>query len=187
MKRLCSLITLVVLIVSSTLAADDAIVHVGESFDLKISGVPADDAQLINSDYIIDGDGNLNLAYIGKIHVAEKTLSEIKHEIERAYIDRGIFPPATLTVTITVPATPGVMVTGAVNSRGSVPYKPSMTLMGAIRAAGGFTIYARSQKVHLIRGTNTQVIECKKIQKDPSLDIAILPGDRIEVLQGPIS
>ena len=163
-------------------ASPDAPLRTGDTFELKIGGIPSDDTALISSSYTIDGEGNLNLAYIGKIQAAGLTPSQIQAAVEHDYIEHGIFTHPTVTLNI-APTSRLVSVTGEVNSKGRVPYTPDMTLMSAIAAAGDFTIYANQGKVHLTRGNTAQIINCKKIRGNPSKDIKILPGDRIEVEQ----
>ena len=177
------LIASVLLLVTSVLhASPDALLRAGDTFDLKIAGIPSDDTQLISGPYTIDGEGNLNLAYINKVQAANLTPSQVQASIERIYIERGIFTHPTVTLNI-APSSRLVTVTGEVNSKGRVPYTPDMTLMSAIGAAGDFTIYADQGKVHLIRGSNVEIVNCKKIRGNPSLDRKILPGDSIQVPQ----
>ena len=56
-----------------------------------------------------------------------------------------------------------------------------MTLFSAINAAGDFTEFGDQGKVHLMRGNHVEIINCKKIRANPSLDVKVLPGDIIQV------
>ena len=57
-----------------------------------------------------------------------------------------------------------------------------MTVLKAVSAAGGFTDYAKRVAVEVTRTDGTKVVvNCKKAQKNPKLDIPISPGDRISV------
>ena len=53
--------------------------------------------------------------------------------------------------------------------------------MASINAAGGFSSSADEHRVRLLRADEVMVIDIKKIRADPSLDIPVEPGDRIEV------
>ena len=155
--------------------------RVGDSFDLRIGGVPSDDIANISSNYTVDGEGCLNLAYLGKIHVAGLTPSAIQSIVERAYIERGIFKQPTVTLTIAAAAR-FVNVSGlGVKNASRVPFTPDMTVMSAITAAGDFNDYADQKKVRLIRGNSVQIVNCKKARQDPSLDPKVQPGDSIMV------
>ena len=160
----------------------DAPLRSGDQFDLRIGGVPGDEASLISSNYTIDGEGCLNLSYIGKVQVAGKTPSEVQAIVERTYVERGIFTHPTVTVSIS-PNARLITVGGEVNSKGRVPYTPDMTIMSAIGAAGDFSIYADQSKVRLIRGDKVTQVNCKRIRSHPSEDIKVLPGDNIQVPQ----
>ena len=158
--------------------------RVGDSFDLRIGGVPSDDQANISSNYTVDNEGCLNIAYLGKIRVVGMAASQIQSAIERAYVDRGIFKQPTITVS--VQAQPRyVNVSGAVKSPMRVPFTADMTLMSAINAAGDFNDYAKQSGVRLVRGTSVQVINCKKVRQDPALDPKVLPGDSIQVPESP--
>ena len=154
--------------------------RVGDSFDLRIGGVPGDDISTVSSNYTIDGEGYLNLPYLGKVHVAGMTPSQIQSAVERAYIDRGIFKQPTITLSI-APTARFVNVSGAVKSPMRVPFTPDMTLMSAINAAGDFNDYADPKKVHLVRGNSVKIVNCKEIRRNPSLDPKVEPGDSIQV------
>jgi protein involved in polysaccharide export with SLBB domain len=58
-----------------------------------------------------------------------------------------------------------------------------MTLLTAINAAGGFNDFADQKHVRLLRGTQVTVFDVRKFRKDPSLDVKLEPGDKVEVPQ----
>ena len=179
-KTLLALLCVVVCSVCGTSKLSAQALRVGDSFDLRIGGVPSDDQANISSNYTVDGEGNLNIAYLGKIHVAGMTASAIQNAVERAYVDRGIFTRPTVTLNIAQPPR-FVNVSGQVKNPCRVPYTPDMTVMTAINGANDFNDYADQKKVRLVRGTSVQIINCKKVRQDPSLDLKVLPGDSIMV------
>lgn len=163
-------------------ARADAPLRKGDQFDLRLGGVPGDDVSLISSSYTIDGEGCLNLSYIGKVQVEGKTASEIQSTIERAYIERGVFTHPTVSISVGA-QTRLITFGGEVNSKARVPYTPDMTIMQAIGAAGDFTIYADQKHVRLNRGDKVMIINCARIRSHPGEDIKVLPGDSIYVPQ----
>jgi polysaccharide export outer membrane protein len=72
---------------------------------------------------------------------------------------------------------------GAVRTPTRVPFTEDMTLLTAINAAGGFNDFADQRHVRLLRGTQVTIFDVKKIRSDPSKDIALQPGDKVEVPQ----
>ena len=179
-RALLALICVVICSVCGAGRLSAQALRVGDSFDLRIGGVPSDDIANISSNYTVDGEGCLNLAYLGKIHVAGLTPSAIQSAVERAYVERGIFKQPTITLNI-APSARFVNVSGAVKNPSRVPYTPDMTVMSAINAASDFNDYAKQNGVRLVRGNSVRIIDCKKARKDPSLDVKVEPGDSIQV------
>ncbi len=136
----------------------------------------------INRNYTVDGEGCLNLTYLGKVQVEGKTVSEIQSTIERAYTDRGIFTHPVVSVSV-MAATRLISFGGEVNNKARVPYTPDMTLMQAISAAGDFTIYADQKHVRINRGDKVITVNCARVRSHPGEDIKVLPGDSIYVPQ----
>lgn len=64
-----------------------------------------------------------------------------------------------------------------------VPFTEDMTLLTAINAAGGFNDSADQRHVRLLRGNAAMVYDVRKFRKDPSQDLKLQPGDKIEVPQ----
>ena len=182
MKKAFLLVSAMALCVIGRAAAQgDATIRSGDSVDLRISGVPSDDQQTISSNYTVDGQGCLNLSYIGKVRVVGRTASEAQSMVEHAYVSEGIFTRPT--VAINVPLTARYINVGGpgVKAGVRVPYTPDMTLMSAILAAGDFNEFADQKHVNLIRGKDVKIVNCKEVRKHPSQDVAVLPGDTIQV------
>lgn len=158
----------------------DAQLRPGDSFELRIGGVPADEISTVNGTYTIDGEGYLNMPYIGKVAVGGMTQGQATSAIERIYRSKEIYTNPTITMTI---AATGrfVSVGGAVKSPQRVPYTPDMTVLSAINAAGDFNEFANQSKVLLLRDGKTTTVNCKDIRRNPSLDPGVRPGDQIQV------
>lgn len=184
MKKILLLSIAVALSLVARVSADEATMRPGDSFDLRISGVPPDDQTTISSNYTIDGQGYFNISYLGKIKVSGMTQSEIQTLVERSYMNKGIFTHPTVTLTV-ANVTRFVNVGGQVKNPGRIPYTADMTLLSAINAAADFTDYADQGKVHLLRGSHVDIINVKKIRANPSLDVKVLPGDMIQVPESP--
>ncbi len=172
---------LLCLAVAAPLAARaDAPVRSGDTFELRIGGVPPDDQAAVSGTYTVDGGGGLTLPYLDKLSVSGLTSSQIQSLVQRSYVDRRIFTHPSVTLTFSG-APRFVNVAGHVKAPQRVNYTPDMTLLSAINAAGDFDEFADRGHVRLTSGDKVRVVNCKQIQKNPNLDIPVFPGDKIQV------
>jgi len=137
----------------ATPAAVQAVFRAGDTVDIRLAGVPAEEISAFSATQSIDDGGMLNLAYIGKIKVSGLNSAQL------------------------------VNVTGEVKSAGRLQYTADLTVMSAIGGAGGFTDFADKKHVKLVRSGTVQVIDTTKISKHPDQDVKVVPGDQIIVLQ----
>jgi len=153
----------------------------GDSVDIRIANVPVDDQQQWDASYTVDESGNLNLPFIGIIKAAGSPPSTVEITIQNRLIADGIY--TNPTVTVNPPAGMRfINVGGAVRAPGRVTYTADMTLMTTINAAGGASDFA-GDRIRLIRGGKVQFFSRKKLDKDPSKDPRIEPGDQIEIME----
>ena len=180
-RCLCSAFLGTVLLLASFLAsAEELILRPSDAIQLKIGGVPANDAKGITGEYVIDGQGYVNLPNLGRIKISGLTLSAAQTVIEAGYRSHDIYTRPTITIAMGS-VHHWVNVGGAVKSPQRINYKPDLTVLATINAAGGFASAADQQKVRLLRADEVMIIDTKKIRANPSLDIPVEPGDRIEV------
>ena len=72
---------------------------------------------------------------------------------------------------------------GQVKAPGRQVYISATTVTKAIQSAGDFTDFAAKKRVKLTRNGRTLTVDCVKAAKDPSLDLPVYPGDKIDVPQ----
>jgi polysaccharide export outer membrane protein len=133
-------------------------------------------------DVVIDEKGMINLLHIDHpVVAAGLTTSELEDQIERLYIDGGIYKTVSVNVTMTAMA---YYVQGEVNAPGKFQLTGGTTLIQAIAEARGLTPFA-SKKVTVTRQGNIYTFNWKELEKDPSLDKKIEAGDVIKVWQSP--
>jgi polysaccharide export outer membrane protein len=166
----------------SALAFGQATLRVGDPVELKISGVPVDEQTQVNNTYTVDSEGWLNMPYINKVKAAGLTPGDVATSIERTYREQKIFTNPTITIMMQ-PMARFVNVGGAVRSPSRVPFTEDMTLLAAINAAGGFNDFADQKRVRLLRGNQARVFDVRQFRRDPSQDVKLQPGDRVEVPQ----
>jgi protein involved in polysaccharide export with SLBB domain len=76
-----------------------------------------------------------------------------------------------------------VNVGGSVRQPNRIPFTEDLTLLSAINASGGFNDFADQKRVRLLRGSEVTIYDVRQFRKDPSKDVKLQPGDRIEVPQ----
>ena len=166
----------------ATVAFAQATLRVGDPVELKIGGVPAEDQSQMNNTYSVDAGGAVNLPYIGKVHAEGMTPSQLARAIEENFRSNKIYSNPNITI-IMQPSARFVNVGGSVRSPSRVQFTEDMTLLTAINASGGFNDFADQRHVRLLRGNEVTVYDVRRFRKDPSQDVRLRPGDKIEVPQ----
>jgi protein involved in polysaccharide export with SLBB domain len=154
----------------------------GDILEIKISGIPSTDIGSVSGQYTIDNEGFINMPYIGRVKVVGLSPGIAQSTIESVYRSRDIYTNPTITISQQLQSR-FVNVGGEVKAPQRIPYTADLTVLSSINAAGGFSPFADQRKVRLLRGNEVMVIDVKKIRANPSLDIGVQPGDRIEVPQ----
>ena len=159
-----------------------ATLRIGDPVELKVGGVPAEDQSQVNNTYTVDASGAINLPYIGKVHAEGMTPAQLSRSIEETYRSNKIYSNPNVTI-LMQPSARFVNVDGSVRVPSRVPFTEDMTLLTAINAAGGFNDFADQRHVRLLRGSEATVYDVRRFRKDPSQDVRLRPGDKIEVPQ----
>jgi len=147
----------------------------GDLVQIVFSGIPTPPADV---DERIKEDGTINLQLIGNLPAEGKTPGQLQKEIQDAYV-----PKYFVRLTVTVKTERRVFyVDGEVRRPDRFVYEGEISLLQAIAAAQGFTDFAARGRVELVRNTGEQlVIDARKAKDNPTLDVPIVPGDRIFV------
>jgi len=95
-----SLLTGLLLLVSLTAPAGEAVVHPNDVVRMRISGVPLKDVTALSGLYLIDGQGCADMLILGKIKIAGLTIDAAETAIESAYRSQDIYTDPTITITI---------------------------------------------------------------------------------------
>ena len=166
----------------AAIAFAQATLRIGDPVEIKISGVPVEEQTQVNNTYTIDANGMISLPYINKVQAAGLSPAQVSAVAEAKYRQEKIFTNPTITIMMQ-PTARFVNVGGAVRSPTRVPFTEDMTMLTAINAAGGFNDFADQKRVRLLRGNAVEVFDVRKFRRDPSLDVRLQPGDRVEVPQ----
>lgn len=154
----------------------------GDPIELKIGGVPNEEQQQVNNVYTIDASGSISLPYINKVKAAGLSPAQLARSIEDSYRANKVYTNPNITI-LMQPTSRFVNVGGAVRTPSRIPFTEDMTLLASINAAGGFNDFADQKRVRLLRGSEAKVYDVRQFRRDPSKDVKLQPGDRVEVPQ----
>jgi polysaccharide export outer membrane protein len=158
---------------------DVATFRAGDTFELRMTGMPLEDAAMYALSFTIGADGYVNIPLGGQVRAAGLTQSQLEKAIERRLIDEKIFRWPTATINVPVQAR-FVTVGGAVRAPQRIMWSADLTVLSAITAAGGAGDFG-GKWVDLIRRGKPATINLKELKKDPSKDFPLLPGDQLEL------
>jgi polysaccharide biosynthesis/export protein VpsN len=146
----------------------------GDSLTVAIIGVPDPSTNGVQ----IDDQGVISLPYIGAVKAAGQTAAELTQAIRDTYVAKKIYTTVDVSVSVTERY---VYVGGEVEKPGRILWTPDLTAAKAIQAAGGFTLYAKEDKVSVVRNQTLYQLYIKLAQANPSEDRRLEPGDSIQV------
>jgi len=128
----------------------------------------------------VDGEGFIFIPYAGRIRAAGASPEELRAEIASK------LDPQTPDPQIIVQRAAGdgstVSVSGAAGSQGVYPIeRPTRTLSAMVARAGGVTIPPETAIVRVTRNGHTGKVWLLDLYENPTLDIALRPGDQIVI------
>lgn len=125
-------------------------------------------------EYTVDPAGAITVPPLAPVVVAGMTPSAAARVIEKKFTEGGLLraPRVTLEVTVYGP----VFVLGEVTRPGEFVYRPGMSLLAAVAAAGGYTYRADKSRV-FIRRSGDQL----ETVYDLNADLVVMPGDVVRV------
>jgi len=130
-------------------------------------------------------DGKISLPLVNDVQAAGETPAELAVTLTTLF--KKFLNNPQVTVVVTQINSRRVYVVGEVTRPGAFPLLPNMTVLQALASAGGFTPFANTKKIHIVRTVNGhqtqfpfdyhQVLNGSKASEN----IEILPGDEIVV------
>lgn len=102
--------------------------------------------------FTVAGDGSIDLDFAGRVVIAELTADEAERKLESVLEDQ-YFKEATVDISIANFVEGDVLVTGAVNSPGTLTFRGDsiLTLTEAIARSGGLAERAAGDRVRILR------------------------------------
>jgi len=152
------------------------------SFESVDASVRAQPVNIIT----VASDGTIRLPYIGRLMVAGSTPYDVQRMIEQGLQGKSQSPQALVTVV----NSPGnsIYLFGDVTRSGRMPLTAARErLLDAVAAAGGSKTNSADTVVRLSRAGESAEMRLGDIRAGSSDDIALLPGDRVELIIEPRS
>jgi protein involved in polysaccharide export with SLBB domain len=170
----------VLLILTDSLVAQTGpLLRIGDVVEMRLSGMPQDLAAEYAVQYTVGPEGTVNVPLIGEVKVNGLTATQVERAIQAKLISDKIFTNPTAIISI---AARFVSVGGGVKAPQRLQWSQDLTLHMAIDDAGGLDEFGSPKGVRLIRdGRIFQTYDLRVLEKDPSQDPKLLPGDQVYV------
>lgn len=159
---------------------DEFVIGYGDRLHIAVWGQVG-----LDSDVIIQPDGKISLPLVDEVQAVGLTVDALRQDLDKRY--REFIREPTVSVTVVEIKSLKIYILGEVNNPGEYDLLSYTDVLQAIAKAGGFTIYAKSNKVEIIRTFGgqkiktrfnySQVIRGKNLQQN----IPLKPGDVIIV------
>jgi len=155
----------------------------GDSFEMRLSGMEAPYGDEFMRQYVVDGDGTVNLPYIKSVAAAGLTPGQLERSIQQRLVTARIFTNPTVNITLQTTARV-VSVTGGVRQPQRLPWTADLTLRAAVDLAGGLGEFSNGKGVRHIRdGQILNTYNFRDLQRNPASDPRVSPGDEVYVPQ----
>lgn len=151
-----------------------------DTFEMQLSGMPAEYAQDFRGQYTVGDDGTVSVPLIGPVKAAGLTSSQLQRAIEKKLVAEKIFTNPTVSLVLPMQSR-FVTVGGGVRAPQAVPWSADLTLSSAIKRAGGIGDFGNKSKIRVIRDGKTGIFNLNKSSQDPNQNPKLLPGDEVEV------
>lgn len=149
----------------------------GGTFNPAARGTPL-------SDVVVDAAGNIQLPYVGRLKVEGKSTTEVERMIERGMAGMSQRPQALVSVKQN--AHNVFYVSGDVRTPGRLALSlPQERILDALARAGGTTNQPDDMIIRVTREGVSAETRLSTIDASGPQNIALLPGDRVELLNRP--
>lgn len=158
-----------------------ATLRAGDIFEMRLSGMPAEYASDFNLQYTVGGEGTVSVPLIGEVRAAGVTPSQLERSVESKLVADKIFTHPTVLINV-AQATRYVSVSGGVRQPQRLQWSNDLTLTSAVGNCSGLSDFGSPKGIRIIReGKIYGVFNLTLLQKDPSQDPKLLPGDQVVV------
>lgn len=135
---------------------------------------------------VVSGHGTIDVPYVGKLYVIGKTTDTVAAEIKAALTKKSQAPQ--VLVRLVQSLTNSAIIYGDVKKPGRIVLTPNREcLLDIIALAQGSTHASEDSVIQLTRAGHVVRVPMSVPETDPSQNIQIQPGDRVEVIYKPRS
>lgn len=177
--RFLSLFALALLVFCSR-GFSQATIRAGDTFEMRLTGMPVEYAQDFSGQYTVGEDGNVAIPLIGVVRAAGLTPAQVGQTIDTKLVAGKIFTHPTSVIALQ-PLSRTVTVGGAVRQPQAIPWSADLKLSSAIMRAGGVGDFGSKKKIKIVRDGKIAFFNLAKADKDQNQDPKLLPGDVVEV------
>jgi polysaccharide export outer membrane protein len=142
----------------------------------------------LSGEHRVRPDGTITMPLLGDIEAAGRTPSALRGEIAKRLAQYIKDEGAVVTVEVTDVNSYRFTVSGEVGQRGVLSAKHYVTVVDAIMMAGGFTRFAKTDQIIVVRccdaaGNRRRIpVDYNEIAKGRTdMNIVLLPGDEVFV------
>jgi len=134
---------------------------------------------------VVRSDGKISVPLLDDVQAEGLTPEELKEVITEALSEYVTNPD--VTVLVTGMNSNSVSIMGGVNRSGELPLQRQTRVLQAIARSGGFTTWAKKDKVRILRPTPEGLVEYRfdygayLAGKAPGTNLVLKPGDTIVV------
>ena len=183
LKKLFAVAITAMSLISPSLAQSE--IKTGKALQITIQGVPTEEKQKIDGQYMVTDSGSVNMPYLSSpIRAVGMRPGELGNVIQSRYKSEGIYRNPTIQVFANYEGANVdkqiVTVGGQVRKPGPVEFSRELTLYQAIQAAGGATEFGSLKRVVLYREGKGRRYDVTQSQ---FMSIPLSPSDTIEVPQ----
>lgn len=97
-------------------------------------------------------DGKISMPLLNDVQAAGLTPMQLTAQITASL--RKFISEPQVTVVVTQINSQRIFILGEVNHAGAFPLLPGMTMLEALSSAGGFTMFANTKRIYLLRSVN---------------------------------
>jgi polysaccharide export outer membrane protein len=112
--------------------------------------------QSLSNDFTVGDDGMISFPMVGAVRARGETVPELEKDLYNKLNDGILVKPG---VSVQLAQSRPIFVVGEVGKPGQYPYVARLNVLGAVAAAGGFTVRADRSKVTVVRAVQDRPAE----------------------------
>jgi polysaccharide export outer membrane protein len=162
--------------------------NAGEAYHLNpgdILSISVWNEEALQQEVMVLPDGTISFPLVGILAVADRTPAEVQAELKKKL--SRLIPDPEINLTVSAVEGNNIFIIGKVNQPGRFPMTSPTDVVQALSLAGGFTPYADTESIQILRRTGNKLKVIKfdftRIAEGKALETNILlrSGDTIVV------